>query len=83
MNIDDKTSNTQDSENMAPNTELGMELLEEVVPESEKKTGSQKKGFFSKKSDKKPKAAKEKKIKESNPELRTGRRLSKDRFYEK
>ncbi|MBQ3583270.1 MAG: methyl-accepting chemotaxis protein [Lachnospiraceae bacterium] len=67
MNIDDKTSNTQDSENMAPNTELGMELLEEVVPESEKKTGSQKKGFFSKKSDKKPKAAKEKKIKESNP----------------
>lgn len=67
MNIDDKTSNAQDSENMAPNTELGMELLEEVVPESEKKTGSQKKGFFSKKSDKKPKAAKEKKIKESNP----------------
>lgn len=66
MNMDDKNENAQNSNDMAPEIELGLEMLEEVEINTEA-DGGKKKGLFHKKSDKSTKSDKEKKIKEPKP----------------
>ena len=66
MNTDNKNENAQNSNDMAPGIELGLEMLEEAEFNTEADS-AKKKGLFHKKADKKTKSDTGKKIKESKP----------------